>query len=341
MKAYRIGAQTGFECLELVDRPDPVATPGWVVVRVRAVTLNHRDLNIVSGKYGPLRDEDRIPVSDGVGTIEAIGEDVVGWQAGDRVICPHFASWISGPFSPSVFGFDLGVTRDGWLAERIAIPAAALVRVPDALADEQVVCLPAAGLTAWNALAEVGRVKAGDTVLALGTGGVSVFALQIAKMHGARVIITSSSDEKLDFVRGLGADITINYATNKDWAATVAAAGGADVIVETGGLATLSQSIAAAAPNARVALIGALGTVSGDVLPNFGSILGKNLTLKGITEGSRAMLADLVAAVEVNGMRPVIDRRFTFDQAAEAYAYLKTGAHIGKVMITLSDEAEA
>jgi len=196
--------------------------------------------------------------------------------------------------------------------------------------------LCAAGLTAWNALVEVSRVKAGDLVLALGTGGVSIFALQIAKMQGARVAITSSSDEKLAAARTLGADITINYKTHPDWAAELLRLNGgqgADIVVETGGLATLSASIAAAAPNARIALIGALAGAEQTSLPNFSTILGKNLTLTGITAGSRAMLQRLVRAVAANGLKPVINKQFDFDQAAQAYAYLQSGDHLGKVMI--------
>jgi NADPH:quinone reductase-like Zn-dependent oxidoreductase len=340
MRAYEIGDQSGLESLRRVDRPDPVAGPGEVVVRVHAVCLNHRDLLIVSGGYGPRRSETRTPVSDGVGDIVALGEGVAGLSIGDRVTCAHFVSWLGGPFAPSAFGHDLGVTHDGWLADRVVIPAAAIVRVPDSLTDDQAAPLPAAGLTAWNALVEVGKIKAGDTVLALGTGGVSIFALQIAKLAGARVAITSSSDEKLAFARGLGADITVNYATTPDWSAAVMAAtnnAGADIVVETGGMATLSRSIASAAPNARIALIGALGG-SGDAgLPNFGSILGKNLTLKGITEGSRSMLVDLVKAASVGGLTPVIDRVFPFEDAPAAYAHLKSGAHLGKIMIRVAD----
>jgi NADPH:quinone reductase-like Zn-dependent oxidoreductase len=182
-------------------------------------------------------------------------------------------------------------------------------------------------------------VKAGDLVLALGTGGVSMFALQLAKLHGARVAITSSSDVKLTRVRELGADICVNYRTNPEWAPAVIAANngaGADIVVETGGLATLSQSIIAAAPNARIVLIGALAGAPDAPLSNFASILGKNLLLRGITAGNRKMLADLVRAVDASGMVPVIDRVFEFTQAPDAYAYLKSGQHLGKVLVRIT-----
>jgi NADPH:quinone reductase-like Zn-dependent oxidoreductase len=336
MKVFEIGAQQGIESLVASERPDPVAGWGEVVLRVRAACLNHRDLLIVSGRYGPRRPESRVPVSDGIGEVIAVGAGVSGIAVGQRAICGHFMRWIDGAFAPSVFAADLGVTLDGWLAEQIVVPAAALVPVPDTLTDERAVALGAAGLTAWNALVEVGRIKAGDLVLALGTGGVSVFALQLARLHGARVAITSSSDAKLEQASRLGADILVNYRATPDWAGAVMAASsgrGADIIVETGGLATLSQSIAAAAPNAHIVLIGALAGVPEQVLPNFSSIIGKNLTLRGITAGNRRMLADLVRAADANGLVPVIDRVFPFEDAPAAYAHLQSGTHLGKVMI--------
>jgi len=335
VKAYQIGAQQGLESLRLVERPDPEPAAGFAVLRVKAVGLNHRDLKIVSGEYGARRSEDRIPVSEGIGEVAALGEGVSGFAIGDRVVCPHFVTWIKGPFAPSVFGYDIGVSHDGWLAEYVAVPAAALVKVPDSLSDRQAAPLAAAALTAWNAIVEIGRVTAGSSVLALGTGGVSIFALQIAKMHGARVCITSSSDEKLAVARKLGADVTINYRTTPDWAAVAfeALGGGADIVVETGGQATLSQSIAAAAANGRIAIIGALAGTAGQGLPNFGTIIGKNLHICGIAEGSRAMLDALVKAAAANNLVPVIDKVFPFDRAAEAYAYLQAGDHLGKVMI--------
>ena len=338
MRAYQVGAQSGLDSLRQVDRPDLVAGPGEAVLRVTAVCLNHRDLLVLAGAYGARRPEERVPVSDGVGEIIAIGDGVTSVRVGDRATAPHFASWLDGAFAMSAFGRDLGITHDGWLAEQIIVPVAALVKIPDGVTDEQAVALPAAGVTAWNAVVRVGKVRAGETVLALGTGGVSIFALQIARLNGARVAITSSSDEKLALARQLGAEIAINYRTTPDWAAELMAAtggAGADIIVETGGLATLPQSLAAAAVNGRIAIIGALGGLPTAGLPNFSTIIGKNLTLKGVAEGSRTMLAELMRAVEVGQMTPVIDREFPFDQAVEAYAYLKSGQHLGKVMIRM------
>ncbi|MFZ4689768.1 MAG: zinc-dependent alcohol dehydrogenase family protein [Polymorphobacter sp.] len=339
MKAYAIGAQTGLDSLTAVTRPDPAPGPGEVVVKVLKVCLNHRDMLVLAGTYGARRPPERIPVSEGVGEVLAVGAGVTAVKPGDRVVAPHFVTWLDGAFSPAAFGHDVGITHDGWLAEQVCLPAAALIRLPDTVSTLQAAPLASSALTAWHAVVEVGNVKAGDLVLALGTGGVSIFALQIARMCGARVAITSSSDEKLALARSLGADITVNYATDPDWAATIAAANGgvgADIIVETGGQATLAQSINAAAPNARIVIIGALAGAASTGLPNYGAIIGKNLVLRGIAEGSRAMLSRLVAAVAANGLEPMIDRSFGFDDAAAAYAYLKSGAHVGKVVIDVA-----
>ena len=338
MKAFAIGPQTGIAGLTPVTRPDPVAGPSDVVLKVRLVGLNNRDNQVLEGVYGLRRPETRIPTSEGVGEVIAVGDGVTTVKPGDRAIFAHFAKWLDGAFNPMFFGTDLGITHDGWLAEQIVVPGAALLPVPPALTDEQAI-LASAGLTAWHALVEVGKITAGDLVLALGTGGVSIFALQIAKAAGARVAITSSSDAKLAVAKALGADMLINYTTTPDWAAELmvqSGGKGADIIVETGGQATLAQSFAAAAPNARIVIIGALAGPAPTGIPNFGTIIGKNLTVKGIAEGSRAMLARLLRAVEANGIMPKVDRVFAFDEALEAFTYLKSGAHVGKVLIKVA-----
>lgn len=336
MKAYQIGAQTGLDSLTPVTRADLIPGPGEAIVKVRLVCLNHRDMLVLEGRYGARRPEERVPVSEGMGEILALGEGVIGLAPGMRVVAPHFVTWIDGDFQRSAFAHDVGITHDGWLAEQVRVPAAALIPVPDSLSDVQAAPLASSALTAWNAVVEVGKVRAGELVLTLGTGGVSIWALQLAKAAGARVAITSSSEAKLEFARSLGADITINYRTTPDWEqALLDATGGAgaDVIVETGGQATLRQSIDAAATNARIAIIGALAGKANEGLPNFGTIIGKNLVLTGIAEGSRAMLARLLRAVEAHGLEPVIDREFAFDDALEAYRYLSTGSHVGKVLV--------
>ena len=337
MKAFEIGAQDGLNALAQTTRPEPVAGPGQAVVAPRLVSLNNRDIQIIRGAYGAKKPSERVPVSEGVGEVVAVGEGVTQVKPGDRVVSNHFVNWAGGDFGYHAFGHDIGVTHDGWLAEKLVLPAAALIRVPDGISDENAAALPSAGLTAWNAVVEVGKVKAGDLVLCLGTGGVAIFALQIAKANGARVAITSSSDEKLELARALGADITINYRTHPEWAAELMAQtgnAGADIVVETGGQGTLGQSIAAAAVNGRIVIIGVTAG-QGMSVPGYGTIIGKNLTLRGIANGSREMLNRLVRAVEANGIETVVNRSFGFDEAPEAYAYLASAEHVGKVMIRL------
>lgn len=336
MKAYQLGSQTGISSLTATTRPDPVAGPGEAVLKVRLVGLNNRDIQVLEGRYGVKKAEDRIPLSEGVGEVVSVGEGVSTVAVGDRAIFAHFAAWTGGDFGYFAFAQDYGITHDGWLAEYIKVPAAALVKVPPSLADEDAAPLSASALTAWHAVVEVGQVKAGDLVLALGTGGVAIWALKIAKAKGARVAITSSSDAKLDHARQLGADVTINYATHPDWEAELmrlTGGAGADIVVETGGQGTLAKSIGAAAVNARIVLV-AVGSADAP-LPNYGGIIGKNITIKGIAAGSRAMLASLVRAVEENGITAEIDRVFPFDQAREALEYLKSASHVGKVLIKL------
>lgn len=338
MKAYQMGAQQDLSSLHLGDRPDPVAGPGQALLKVRMVALNHRDLLAIGGRYGPRRPETRVPLSDGVGEVLALGPGVQGLKPGDRVVCPHFAGWLDGAWSPLHLGNDLGISQDGWLAEKIVVPANALVTLPDSLSDEQAVVLPAAGTTAWNALVRLGRVKAGDLVLTLGTGGASLLMLQLARLHGARVAITSSSDDKLARMRELGAEITVNYRTHPAWGAEVYKASGgagADIVLETGGLDTMDQSIEAAAVNGRIGLIGGLGAPSSGLAATSNALgwVVKNLSIFGITSGSRAMLAELVRAVAGRDFDPVIHRCFAFDEAAAAYACLKSGEHIGKIAL--------
>ena len=338
MNAYELGPQNGLTSLTATTRPEPVAGPGEAVLKVRMTALNNRDVQVLEGRYGAKKPEDRIPGSEGVGEVVAFGEGVTGIALGDRAVFAHFANWSDGAFSMAYFGTDYGMTHDGWLAEYIKVPAAALVKVPVALSDEQVAGLASSALTAWHAVVEVGQVKAGDTVLALGTGGVAIWALQIAKAAGARVIITSSSDDKLAMASKLGADGTINYRTHPDWEAEVMAAtggAGADIIVETGGQAGLHRSIGAAACNGRIVLV-AVGPMPDAPLPNFGGIIGKNLTIKGIAEGSRAMLARLLRAIALHDIQPVIDRTFDFADTPAAYAHLASGSHVGKVMVRVS-----
>lgn len=334
MKAYQLGAQEGISSLTSVTRPDPVAGPGEAVLKVRYACLNNRDIQILEGRYGAKKAQDRVPFSEGMGEVIALGEGATGIAVGDRAVFPHFYKWQDGPFDLAHFGADVGITIDGWAAEYIKVPASALVRVPDALTDEQAAPLASATVTAWNAIVEVGKVKAGDLVLALGTGGVAMAALQIAKANGALIAITSSSDSKLARAQKLGADFTVNYTEYPDWVAELlrqTGGRGADIVVETGGQHTLPQSINAAAVEGRIVLVG-VGAGEGP-LPNYGAIIGKNLTIRGIASGSRGMMFRLLRAMQATGFAPVIDRVFDFDEAAAACEYLKSGSHLGKVMI--------
>lgn len=336
MIAYEIGPQQGLDSLVSRDRPAPVPGPGQALVAVKAAALNHRDLMIVASRYGKPKPPERIPLGDGAGEVIAVGAGVTAVKPGDRVTAPHFTRWIDGQYDPAIFEGDAGNSMDGWLAEQVVMPAAALVKIPAELTFDEAAALGGAGITAWTVIRTLGQAKPGDTVLTLGTGGVSILALQIARMFGARVAITSSSDEKLAAARKLGAEITVNYRSNPQWEQAVLAATGGrgvDIVVETVGVATLGQSMACSAPNARIGLLGALAQPESP--PNLNALIGKNIVLKGITSGSRRMLEDLLQAAAVNGMHPVIDRRFPFAQAKAAYQYLQAGEFVGKVVITV------
>lgn len=341
MKAYQIGEQSGLQSLTPTNCPDPVAGPGQVVVAPRLISLISRDVQILRGIYGPRQSPDRIPMSEGVGTVLSVGEGVTNVVPGDRVVCGHFAGWLDGAFQTSVFSHDIGVTHDGWLAEQLLLPAEALIRVPENLADRRVAGLASVGLTAWNALTEVAKVKPGELVLCLGTGSVSLFALKLAKALGAWVAITSSSDYKLAVAREMGADFLVNYRTHPQWAAELMRLTdgiGADVIIETGGQDTLGQSIAAAAANARIVVIGVTpGTLS--PIPEYTSLILRNISIRGIANGNRAMFCDLLNALEKFDIDAPIEKTFHFDDAPEAFAYYAAGKHLGLVVISFPIQA--
>lgn len=327
---------TSLQALSLREVAMPSPGPGEVLVRVRACSLNYRDQAIPLGLYigGPVA-EDTVPLSDGAGEIAALGEGVSGLAVGDRVAGTFFTDWIDGPPNPRV-GPALGAAgAPGMLQDHVVLPAHAVVPLPMSLDFAESACLPCAGVTAWNALMEGPRpVKAGDSVLVLGTGGVSLLALQIAKAAGATVIATSSSDEKLQRVRAMGADHTINYRTTPDWVAEAArlAGGGVDHVVEVGGAGTLAQSIQAVGFNGEIALIGVL-TREGDTSPH--GLMFKGASIRGIFVGSRAMASRLAAFVDAHAIRPVIDRRFAMDDALSAWAYQASPELFGKVVIEL------
>lgn len=344
MKAWEIGPRNADELgiggLRLTERTEPIAGAGEVLVRVIAAGLNYRDLMVLRGQYGSGLPECRIPLSDGVGEVIAVGEGVPGLKPGDRVIAPHFLTWLDdAAYSPAVLAQDMGVSADGWLAERIVLPAAAALRVPESVPDTTAASLAVVGATVWHAMVAFGGAGTGSLVLAQGTGGVSIFALLLAKALGARFAITSSSDEKLERARAMGADIAINYRAHSDWvAALLEATGGrgADVVVDTLGFAALGETLAACAPNARIGTLGALAGSPQDLSSaSQGAFIGKNAAIKGIASGSRAMLERALAVVADMGIAIPVENSFAFEDALAAYACLDGGGHFGKVVIRL------
>jgi NADPH:quinone reductase-like Zn-dependent oxidoreductase len=315
--------------------PEPTANE--VLVKFHAASLNYRDVMVVSGTYNPRMKLPAIPFSDGAGEITEIGTNVSKWRVGDRVI-PIFAQgWLDGESSEEKRRTSLGAGAqwDGVLREYGTFSQESLVSIPDHLSYEEAATLPCSALTAWNALNVSGRVKAGDTVVTLGTGGVSVFAVQLAKLAGAHVIATSSSDEKIERLLELGADETINYRTTEDWdKAVIELTGkrGADHVIEVGGAGTLPRSINAVRIGGHVALIGAL---TGPNSFNPTTVFMKAVRLQGIFVGSREMFLDLNKAVNGNKLEPVIDRVFAFDDVREALRHMESGAHFGKIVVKI------
>ena len=314
--------------------PDPAPGSGEVLIHLRAASLNFLDIAFATGKY-PLSNFPIIPVTDGTGEIVALGAEVTGWKVGERVI-PHFIpNWQDGRMPAVGGGPRRGIDLPGSIAEYVKVPAHSLVRTPAHLSDAEAATLPIAATTAWRAVrtAALGPHK---TALVLGTGGVSLFALQFAKAHGSRVIVTSSSDEKLERARALGADAVVNYRSIPQWADEVLRltdGKGADLVLETGGSATFPQSIKAAALDGTVFIIGFLtGT---DVSFNVGSVMEKRVRLQGNNTGPVADLADAAEAMTVHGTKPVLDTTFPMDQAQAAYAHVSEGGHFGKVVITI------
>ena len=337
MKAYQIKSPGSLDGLAHVDLPDPVPGPGQIVVRVHAAALNYRDLMIVLGHHGGTTPPDRIPMSDGAGEVVGVGEGVSRVKVGDRVAGLFFQTWLDGGIRAAHHASALGGAQDGMLAEYVTLSAEGIVKLPDWMTYEEGASLPCAAVTAWNGLVEQGHLTAGETVLLQGTGGVSMFALQIAKAHGARVILTSSSDEKLQRAKALGADEVVNYRTTPGWDKAVWALTGkqgVDHVVEVGGPGTLAKSLQAARHGGHIAQIGVLSDVEAKVSPM--PILGKSLHVSGIYVGSRAMFERLLLALTVGQIHPIIDRVFPFAEAQAAYAYLQSGAHFGKVVIRVA-----
>ncbi|MBD0380477.1 zinc-dependent alcohol dehydrogenase family protein [Paenibacillus sedimenti] len=335
MKAYEIQSGFGLDQLKAAERPMPVPGRGEVLIKMRAVSLNSRDLGVIDGFYNPNLRMPFIPISDGVGEVVALGEQVSRFKTGDRVSGIFTQSWISGEPTQENWVSTLGSPLDGLLAEYAVLPEQGLVLVPNLLTDEEASALPCAGVTAWHAVVEEGKIKAGETVIVQGTGGVSLFALQFAKLHGATVIVTSSSDDKLERAKGLGADFGINYKQTPDWNKIVLEqtnGRGADHIVDLGGSATLNRSISALRVGGQISMVGGLSgfRVEGfDIIP---AILRK-ARLQAINVGSRDMFETMNRAIEQSGLRPIIDCIFPFEHAIDALHYMTKGSHFGKICI--------
>lgn len=334
MRVFEIKSSFGLENLELAERPEPEAGPGQVLVRMQAASLNYRDLLMVRGRYDPRQPLPLVPLSDGVGEIVSKGAGVEDVEIGARVATCFCQAWSGGEPTHEKLRSTLGGPLDGVLAEFLLVEATGIVPVPAHLSAVEAATLPCAALTAWSALVTYGRLKAGDTVLVQGTGGVSTFALQFAKLFGARVIATSSSDAKLERVRALGADETINYKTTADWGKRVkqlTGGRGVDIVIEVGGAGTLPQSLRAVRVGGQIAAIGVLAGVVDQI--NILPLLMQNVTLQGVLVGSRERFEEMNRAIAAGGLVPVVDRTFPFIESRAALEYLSRGQHLGKVCI--------
>jgi NADPH:quinone reductase-like Zn-dependent oxidoreductase len=332
MKAIELQPPGGLDQLRLVDLPDPgPPQAGQIRVRLHASSLNYHDYGVVAG--GKALASARVPMADGAGVVEAVGEGVLQFKPGDHVVSCFFPAWHDGPPAISDFASVPGDGIDGYAREVVVCDRDAFTHAPAGYTHEQAATLTTAGLTAWRALVVDGKLKAGDVVLTLGTGGVSVFALQLAKAMGATVIITSSSDEKLERARALGADVTINYRTEPEWGKRVwHDHGGADHVIEVGGPGTLPQSIMAVRVGGHIALIGVLTGRAGEVPTAL--LMVKQARLQGLLVGSRRNQMDFVRAIEANQLAPAIDRTFELARIADAFRLLAANQHFGKICLS-------
>lgn len=338
MRAWEIVSSGGVDTLALNERPVPDPGPGEVRVRITANSINYRDLTTIEDPVSRGLPFPTVPNSDGAGVVTAAGPGV-SLKEGDRVTSCFFSDWASGEISPGAMASALGGARQGVLAEEVVLPERGVIPTPGHLSDEEAATLPCAALTAWHALTLPRPVVAGESVLLLGTGGVSVFAQQFCAIMGARTIVTSSSDEKLSRMRALGAGDCVNYRTTPDWDQAVldlTGGKGVDRVVEVGGPGTLDRSVNAVRVGGIVGLIGILTGAQGAVHPT--AIMRKSITLRGIYVGNRAMFADMNRAIEGHGIRPVIDQTFGFEEARAAYHAMRAAGHFGKLVIRVGSE---
>jgi NADPH:quinone reductase-like Zn-dependent oxidoreductase len=336
MKAFEIKTYGDPGGLSLVDRPNLSPAAGQVLVRIRAVSLNYRDLVVMRGEYDRKPQIGRIPCSDGAGEVMAVGAEVSQFKPGDRVAGCFFQAWTGGRFKAEYHRSALGGAIDGVLAEEVLFDQDGLIHLPDLYSFEEGATLPCAALTAWQSLFVRGRLTAGESVLLLGTGGVSIFGLQFAKAAGAKAIITSSSDEKLKRARQLGADEVINYRSTPEWgkeAVRLCGVDGVDHVIEVGGAGTFQQSVRACRFHGNVGLIGILS--GKQAATDIFSVVPKSLNVFGIYVGSRTMFEEMNRALLQNRLKPVIDQVFPFSESPDAFRHLASGAHFGKVVISV------
>lgn len=334
MKSYQVTKPGGLENLSIVEQDIPQPGIGEVLVRWRASSLNFHDYMVAVG--GIPVDEGRVPMSDGSGEVVAVGDGVSCWKAGDRVLSLFFPDWINGrPRATSTQAIS-GDTSDGFAREYSCIAADSLSRMPSNHDFEEAATLPCAAMAAWRALMVEGNLQAGDSVLVQGTGGMSIFALQFAKAAGAYVYATTSSDDKMSRLKELGADEVFNYRTDKAWGKTIAQrSGGVDIVLDVGADATIKHSIDAVATGGYIALIGVLGGITAEL--DMPSVVLKHIKMSGLAVGSKEMQEKMIAAIETNDIHPVIDRRFAFDELAQAFEYQAGGSHFGKIVLNYGE----
>ncbi|MCZ6881424.1 MAG: NAD(P)-dependent alcohol dehydrogenase [Gammaproteobacteria bacterium] len=332
MRAYEIVSNGGVDALALNERQSPQPGAGEILVGIRASSINYRDLSTIEDPVPRGVSYPLIPNSDGAGEVIAVGAGVTRFKTGDRVAGCFFQSWPDGRISAAAMASAMGGAIDGVLAEEVVLSEAGAVHIPAHMSFEEAATLPCAGLTAWNCLVEQASLKAGNTALFLGTGGVSIFGLQIAKMMGARAIITSSSDNKLERAKDLGADALINYRQTPDWEAKVLEltnGTGVDVTIETGGGGTLEKTIEATRIGGTISLIGVL--TGGTINPT--TVMRKSIRLQGVYVGNRRMFEDMNAAFSLNCIHPLIDRVFDFEDARSAFQAMRVAGHFGKLVV--------
>lgn len=334
MRLVRLRAPGGLDRLDLVEEDPPRPGPGDVLVRIRACALNLRDNFAVCGKT-PMVDS-RVPLSDGAGEVIAVGDRADAFEPGDSVVSVFYPFWLDGDMTPATRRDIPGESFDGFASEYVCMPAHAFTRAPAGYSHAEAAALTCTGVTAWRGLVVCGKVKPGDTVLVLGTGSVSLFALQFAKAAGARVIATSSDEEKLERLTRLGADAIINYKAVANWGAKakdLSDGRGVDHVIEVGGPATLAQSIAACRTGGHIALIGVLTGFAAEV--SIPALFSNQIRISGISIGRRADQQDMIRALEVNDLKPVIDRRFPLRNIAGAFRHYEAQKHFGKVCLEL------